>query len=128
MHELALAQSLREIVDAAAAEHGARRVSAVRLRVGRFAAVEVEALRFCFDVAMAGGPAAAARLEIESAPGSGWCWDCSAVVELDAVGLPCPRCAGRRVEVTAGTEMRVTEIEFETTAAGRGAEEAASCA
>lgn len=128
MHELALAQSLREIVDTAAAEHGARRVSAVRLRIGRFAVVEVEALRFCFDVAMAGGPAADARLEIESAPAQGWCWDCSQVVELDAAGWACARCTGRRVEVTAGTEMRVTEIEFDTSAPERGVEEAAVCA
>ena len=46
MHEMALATSVLQIVERTARQHGARRVSAVRLEIGRLSHVEPEALRF----------------------------------------------------------------------------------
>jgi hydrogenase nickel incorporation protein HypA/HybF len=121
MHEMALMESAREIVDGAARAHGATRVAVVRLQIGALAAVDPEALRFAFDVVMRGGPAESATLEIERAPGAGWCWDCAAGVVLDAGALACPGCGGHRLEITGGTEMRVRQIDLCTD------EEAATC-
>jgi hydrogenase nickel incorporation protein HypA/HybF len=122
MHEMSLMEGVREIVEQAAATHGARRVVAVRLRIGVLAAVEPEALRFCFDVSMKGGVADGARLEIESEPGRAWCWDCSADQVIDAELVACPTCGGQRLEVTGGTDMRVKDIDLATE------EECATCA
>lgn len=114
MHEMSLAESMREIVEDTARRHGAARVRAVRLRIGRLAPVEIEALRFCFDVVMKGGVADGARLEVEAVPGQGWCWDCEASVELGSLVDPCPRCGGAKLQVTGGTEMRVHEVDLGT--------------
>jgi hydrogenase nickel incorporation protein HypA/HybF len=73
--------------------------------------VEIEALRFCFDVVMKGGVADGAALDIEAMPGEGWCWDCECRVALRSLADPCPRCGGARLQVTGGTEMRVHEID-----------------
>jgi hydrogenase nickel incorporation protein HypA/HybF len=112
MHEMSLMESVREIVDEAVRAHGASRVAVVRLRIGALASVDPEALRFAFDVVMKGGPAEAAALEIESAPGAAWCWDCAATVALGAAEVACPACGGHRLEITGGTEMRVHEIDL----------------
>ena len=122
MHEMSLMESVREIVDEAARANGASRVAAVRLRIGALAAVDPEALRFAFDVVMRGGPAEAATLEIASTPGAAWCWDCTRSVALGAGEVACPECGGHRLEITAGTEMRVHEIDL------AGSQEASTCA
>ena len=112
MHEMSLMESVREIVEEAARSHGARRVATVRLRIGALAAVDPEALRFCFDVVMQDGVAAGAALEIESEPGRAWCWDCAATVTLAAEAATCPDCGGHRLQVTGGTGMRVQDIDL----------------
>ena len=71
-----------------------------------------EALRFAFDVVMRGSVAEAARLEIESAPGSGWCWDCTTAVPLESLLSACPQCGGHHLEVTGGTQMCVVQLEL----------------
>jgi hydrogenase nickel incorporation protein HypA/HybF len=112
MHEMSLMESVREIVDDAARTHGASRVAVVRLQIGALASVDPQALRFAFDVVMKGGPAEAAALEIETAPGAAWCWDCTRTVALGSGELGCPECGGHRLEITDGTEMRVREIDL----------------
>ena len=114
MHEMSLMESVREIVEDAARAHAARRVATVRLRLGVLAAVDAEALRFCFDVVMQGSVADGARLDIETEPGEAWCWDCAERVTLLEEATACPACAGHRLEVTGGTEMRVKDIELDT--------------
>jgi len=112
MHEMALMQSVREIVDGAARANGAARVTVVRLKIGALAAVDPRALQFAFDVVMRGGPAERAALEILSVPGAAWCWDCARTVAPGAAEFGCPECGGYRLEITGGTEMQVHEIDL----------------
>ena len=113
MHEMALAESVREIVDEAARAGGARRVSAVRLEIGRLAGVEIEALRFAFDVVKRGSLADTARLEVVADEGRAWCMQCSEAVVVAALHEPCPRCGSHQLQVTGGDRMRVLEIEID---------------
>ena len=64
MHEMSLAESVREIVDETARANGARRVAAVRLEIGKLAQVEIDAMRFAFEVVKRGSLADTARLDI----------------------------------------------------------------
>lgn len=111
MHEMALAESMLQIVEDAAAKNGATRVTAVRLELGALSHVEREALRFCFDAVTKGGLANGAVLEIDATPGAAWCMPCSARVPLAQLGDPCPQCGGWQLAVVAGEDMRVKEIE-----------------
>jgi hydrogenase nickel incorporation protein HypA/HybF len=112
MHEMALAESMLQIVEDAAGKNGATRVAAVRLELGALSHVEPEALRFCFDAVAKGGLASGATLEIDTTPGAAWCMPCSERVPLARLGDPCPRCGGWQLAVVAGEEMRVKEIEI----------------
>jgi len=112
MHEMALAESMLQIVESTARKNGAQRVLAVRLEIGALASVETEALRFCFDAVTRGSLADQARLEIEVTPGAAWCMACSDTVSIAARGAPCPRCGGYQLAVSQGEAMRVKDIEI----------------
>ena len=113
MHEMSLAESVLELVVAAARREAATRVRLVVLEIGQLAAVEPEALRFCFDAVTRDTVAAGATLEIDEVPGSGWCEQCAATVPMAERYAECPQCGGYPLQATGGTEMRVREIGIE---------------
>lgn len=107
MHELAITQS---IVDAVLDQTGDRRVTAVRLRVGRLAGVVPDALEFCFDLVSAGSRLEGARLEIEEPAGEAHCRSCGDDFHLPDLILLCP-CGSADVEVLAGRELMLCSVE-----------------
>lgn len=113
MHEMSLAEGIRQIVEDAGRAQGFARVKTVVLEIGQLASVEPEALAFCFDVVMKDSIADGARLHIDRVPGEGWCMQCAATVPISALYDPCPRCGSYQVQATGGTEMRVKELEIE---------------
>ena len=110
MHEMALAHGMLEIVEQAARDAGAARVTEVRLAIGALSHVTPDALRFCFDVVTRGGIAEGATLTIDDVPGTAWCMPCGDTVALLQIGDPCPRCGGFQLAVTGGNDMRVKDI------------------
>ncbi len=110
MHEMSLAEGVLQIIEDHARSQGFERVTAVTLEIGQLAGVEVEALRFAFDVVTRDSIAEGARLEIDAVPGQGWCLKCSEPVALAALFDACPRCGTYQVQATGGTEMRVKEL------------------
>ena len=111
MHEMALAESMREIVESVARSNAAEHVSAVRVELGALSCVEPQALRFCFDATMRGSLAEGATLEIVTTPGEAWCMPCGKIVTLARFGNPCPACGSYQLTISRGDAMRVTEIE-----------------
>lgn len=113
MHEMALAESVLQIVQQAARGQDCIKATLIRLDIGALSHVEPDALRFCFEAVVKGTVAEGAALEITRAPGCAWCHDCAGQVPLAALGTPCPECGGYRLEVTGGTDMRVRDMEVE---------------
>ncbi len=113
MHEVAIAQSIVELVNDQAVALGFKRVHAVRLSIGALASVEPDALRFGFDAVTAGTVAEGARLEIDRPPGRGFCLGCEHDIEVTARGVPCPSCGGFQWLVTAGEELSVKDLEVD---------------
>ncbi|MGB4466658.1 MAG: hydrogenase maturation nickel metallochaperone HypA [Azovibrio sp.] len=113
MHEMSLAEGILQQVEDTARREGARQVRTVVLEIGALASIEVEALRFCFDAVTRNSLAAGATLEIQTLPGAGWCLPCGATVPITELYDACPRCGSYQVQATAGTQMRIKEIEIE---------------
>ena len=111
MHEMAICESLRDAIEDASRTQNFSRVTRVRLAIGRFAGVEVEALRFGFDVVMRGSPAEGADLVVLEEAGTAWCFDCNDTVPLAGRLDPCPRCGGERLLPNGGTEMKIKDLE-----------------
>jgi len=113
MHEMSLVEGVRGLIEDAAAREGFHRVKQVRVEIGQLSGVEREAFEFCFDVAMRGGVSDGAALEVIATPGRGRCPDCGREGALAVVYDPCEHCGALPVEVIAGTEMRVIDLEVE---------------
>jgi hydrogenase nickel incorporation protein HypA/HybF len=113
MHEMALCEGIIGIVEDEARRRSFSRVKAVCLEIGALSHVAPEALKFCFEAVAAHTIAAGAALEIVALPGVAWCMRCSKSVEIEQRYEPCPSCGSHQLQVTAGEEMRVKELEVE---------------
>ncbi|MBG0809143.1 hydrogenase maturation nickel metallochaperone HypA [Methylosinus sp. H3A] len=113
MHEMALTESIVELIEEESHKQGFSRVRVVRLEIGALSHVEPEAIRFCFEAVARGGIVEGARLDILRIPGEGWCLDCAKTVAVEERFGPCPECGGYHVQVTGGEDMRVQELEVD---------------
>ena len=113
MHEMSLAESAMQIIEEAVRKQGCKRIRTVWLEIGRLAAVEPEAMRFCFDVVSKGSIAEGAQLEIVETAGRGKCAQCGCEALVTELYEPCPECGCYALNVTGGDELRVKELEVE---------------
>ena len=108
MHELAITQSVVDMVLDRTAD---RRVSAVRLQVGRLSGVVPDAMRFCYELVTAGTSLAGSTVEIAQVPGRAHCRSCGEDIDLPDLILLCP-CGSAEVELVAGKELQVLSVEL----------------
>lgn len=113
MHEMSLCASMMQIIEEQARLQNFTRVRQVRLEVGALAGVEIEALRFGFEVMMRDTLAQGASLEIIELPGLAWCLNCEQPVEINKRIDACPQCAGYPLQITGGDQLRIKDLEVE---------------
>lgn len=111
MHEMSLCEGVLQILEDQATVQGYKKVNAVWLEIGKFAGVEEEALRFCFDVVCKNTLAENAKLEIINVPAKTWCMQCSQSVIVEDRHSPCPQCGSYQLQSEGGDELRVKELE-----------------
>ncbi|ARO32712.1 hydrogenase nickel incorporation protein HypA (plasmid) [Rhizobium etli] len=111
MHEMSLMESVIEIVCETARQNGVMRVTSVRLDIGVLSHVDPEALLFCYEAVRRGTIADGAALEINRVEGEGWCVDCGKTVKLEKRFGACPDCGRHRVQMTAGDELKIKDME-----------------
>lgn len=111
MHEMSLAEGIRQIIDTQARQHGFAKVTMLRLEIGRFAGVEKPALEFALDVVLRGSAAQGTRLEMIDLPGRALCYACGEVVNIDDRLDPCPLCGSGKLMPQGGDEMRIKDME-----------------
>jgi hydrogenase nickel incorporation protein HypA/HybF len=110
---MSLAENVLQIIEDAAGNGGFHRVRKVILEIGQLAAVEPEAMRFCFDAVVQDSLADSAILEIVEVPGSAWCEHCAATVAVSDIVAACPHCAGYPLYASGGKEMKLSALEVE---------------
>ncbi len=113
MHEMSLCEGVLQILEDNAKTQGFKQVKTVWLEIGALAGVEIEAMTFCFDAVTRGSLADKAKLEIIKKPGIAWCMKCSKNVEVLQRFDKCPDCGSYQLQVVAGDEMRIKELEVE---------------
>ena len=113
MHEFSLCEGIIDTVTTHARRQGFNRVRRVWLEIGELANVELDALRFAFDILRRDTPAAAAELDIITLPGRAHCLDCAQTVAVSQHFDPCPLCGGYQWRLISGTELRIKELEVE---------------
>jgi hydrogenase nickel incorporation protein HypA/HybF len=114
VHELSLVMSIVETVTGSLTAYPAARVLEVRLRIGALAAVEEEALQFCYGMASEGTPLAGSRLVVRRLPVVLHCATCAQDLELARVqSFRCPQCGGVAVDLLQGKELEIDSIELD---------------
>jgi hydrogenase nickel incorporation protein HypA/HybF len=114
MHELSIAESILEAVRKELASRPGARPIRVGLRIGEFAAVDVDSLNFCFEAVLKGTDWESLQLDARVCPQRRICKDCRkefAVVEYNTL---CPACAGNNTRMTSGDELDFDYLEVET--------------
>ena len=111
MHELSLMEAVRDQALAAARAGGASRITAITLRVGALAGVEVEALRFAGPVVLAGTMADGAKLCIAIEAATCHCARCAAPFAVRDGGCDCPRCGTISRQLLSGRALQLVSLE-----------------
>jgi hydrogenase nickel incorporation protein HypA/HybF len=111
MHEMSLCEGILQILEDNAKSQGFKKVKTVWLEIGALSGVEIEAMKFCFDAVTRNTLAEQAALEIIKNPGLAWCMKCSKNVEVRQRFDECPDCGSYQLQVVAGDEMKIKELE-----------------
>ena len=113
MHELALSQSIVDLVVECARKEGVHAITRVVVEVGVAAGVEPHALRFCFDVVAADTMARGAELAIETITLQARCRNCACEFEPARLVSSCPGCGSYAPHLLRGRELRVKSFDCE---------------
>jgi hydrogenase nickel incorporation protein HypA/HybF len=112
VHEITVALTLLDGVQATASDQGIDRVSAVHVRVGALSGVVRDALLFSWDVATADTIAEGSRLLIEEIPLVVFCERCEGErAPRPGTGLLCPECETPSPRILRGREMQLVAME-----------------
>jgi hydrogenase nickel incorporation protein HypA/HybF len=113
MHEVAIMTEAVRIAVESAQAAGARRITGMRLRVGKLSGAVPAALAFAWDVVNRETIAAGARLEIEDVWAACWCAGCQTEFECEDFMNECPRCHEFCADLRRGRELEIASVELE---------------
>lgn len=113
MHEMGIATSVLETAQHEATLRPGSHVVKVGLRIGEWAGVDPEALRFCFEALVTGAQPAPPSLEIEFLARQNRCSACGIVFVLKGFDVECPHCRAPVTEPVSGDELELAYVELE---------------
>jgi len=114
MHEGALTEDLFEHVMIHAGQAGARKVTRVKVTIGKLSDATPESIEFYFKSLAPGTPAESAVLEFERTPGTAKCPACGKEFEVEELYATCPACGHFPVTITGGDSVYLSSLEVET--------------
>ena len=107
MHELAITEGIVATVVERMPGSAVRRV---HLEIGRLSGVVPDAVRFCFELVVAGTALDGAVLDIDEPAGRVACRRCGVETDTDEVLALCP-CGSADVDLVRGRELRIRAVE-----------------
>jgi hydrogenase nickel incorporation protein HypA/HybF len=113
MHELAITQSMFDIVLKQAEKVQAKKVIKINLVIGEMTGVVSESVQFFLDFLARNTVAEGAVVYIKTVPPKAQCRNCNQIFELKEYDWTCPNCQGINVEVIAGKELFLESIEVD---------------
>lgn len=117
MHEFSTAVSILQTILRIAEKNKAKKILEVHLRVGELTLLNIEQLKFAFQIASQETIASEAKLIIETEKVRIKCNECGFEGELNNLGeyypLTCPKCSSFNVELLGGKSLVLKEIKIE---------------
>lgn len=113
MHELSIASSILESIQAERARRPGTRFCKVGVRLGEWAGLDPDALSFCFDALVQGSELAPLALEIERCPRRQMCQGCGHTFAVQEYDWACPACGSASTRAIGGDELELAYVEVE---------------
>jgi hydrogenase nickel incorporation protein HypA/HybF len=113
MHELALAESIVNIVTSEMKKYPGSKALKVAIKLGALHEIVPDALQFGFDTMTTQTPLEGALLDIERIPIKGRCRNCGHEFEIEEYLFVCPQCYSGDIEMTQGDILEISHIEIE---------------
>ena len=114
MHELSIAESILDAVRKELENHPGARPPRVGLRIGEFAAIDVDSLTFCFESVLRGTEWESLQLDARVCPQRRICNDCDNEFTVVEYIASCPVCASCNTKLISGDELDFDYLEVET--------------
>ncbi len=118
MHELAVTESILEIVTRYAEDAGAEHVTDIHLVIGDMSSFVDDSIQFYFETLSEGTIAAGATLHFRRIPIRFRCRACGREFEPERLDWRCPECGALGGDVIAGKEFFVESIEIDADTRG----------
>ena len=113
MHEMGIANSVLEAVRTEMGLHPGTYPCKVGVRIGEMAAIDPEALRFCFEAIILGTDLESLALGIEVCPRRHRCQLCGREFIVRDYDSRCPQCASLETTCISGDELELAYLEVE---------------
>ncbi len=113
MHELAVTQSMVDLVLDEAKKGGAAKVKKINLVLGELSGVVGDCVQFYFGLMSKDTIAEGATVSFNTVATQAKCRQCAKVFEVKESSWVCPECHSVSVELVAGNELFVESIEVE---------------
>jgi hydrogenase nickel incorporation protein HypA/HybF len=113
MHEMGIACEVLAAVRREAQRHPGKAPRKIGLRIGELAAVDPEALRFCFEAITRDTDMESLELEIEICPFRFRCLACGHEFVVRNYETQCPQCADLKTECIGGQELDLAYLEVD---------------
>jgi hydrogenase nickel incorporation protein HypA/HybF len=113
MHEMGFANSILEAVRGQVACYPGGIPCKVGVKIGELAAIDADALQFCFEALIQDTDLRSLKLEIEICPRLHRCGGCGHTFIVRDYEFRCPQCAGMQSECISGDELELAFLEVE---------------
>jgi hydrogenase nickel incorporation protein HypA/HybF len=113
MHELAISNSILELVVGEAQQAGAKKVKDISLIFGELCGFAPEAVRVCLEALCKNTIAEGATVSFDIHKALAHCPHCIKDFEVSEYGWLCPYCHQGVLEIIRGRELRLDSIEVE---------------
>jgi hydrogenase nickel incorporation protein HypA/HybF len=117
MHEMGIAYSVLEAVRTEMGRHPGTFPRRVGVRIGEMAAIDQQALRFCFEAIIRETDLESLELAIEVRPRRHRCQVCGREFVVRNYDSRCPQCATPETTCIGGDELELAYLEVEEYAA-----------
>jgi hydrogenase nickel incorporation protein HypA/HybF len=113
MHELSLAESILDAVGHELEAYPGARPMRVGVKIGALSAVDVDALRFCFEIALRGSKWPQLKLDAELIPAEAHCLACGHRMRAESTVLDCEHCGSTETVMHGSDELDLTCLEVQ---------------
>jgi hydrogenase nickel incorporation protein HypA/HybF len=113
MHELSITEGILKVVVNEAEKHKVKKVSVIKVKIGRLSDLMPDCINYYFDVISKGTIAEGAVIDIEKIPAKAECSDCGFLSNVDIRNFRCEKCGSQKLKIVQGNEFYIDSMEVD---------------